>query len=165
MEFISGTSFLEVVLWLFAIGATTAAALIATAPLREDADAELERRLPDSDGLLCFSTGCQACGSLLPKAYGSASKGVRNPYCDECVDPLGELKPYADVHSAMVELLQCNGRTGREAGAAAHRYLSLMPAWSEQRPPSSRSRRNAEDQRRSSARSRAGRLHGPDLVQ
>jgi hypothetical protein len=143
MNLISGTPLFEMVLWLLAIGATTAAALIATAPRQEDADSDLEQPLRDLNGFLCFSTGCQACGSLLPKAYGAASNGINTPYCGDCVDPHGELKPYAEVHSAIVELLKCNGRSGREAGEAAHRYLSLMPAWSERRPPS-RSRGNAQ---------------------
>ena len=127
MDSISGTQVLEVAAWLFAIGAATVAALIATNPRRERVD--IERTPPDSHRFLSFCNGCHSCGSLLPKVNAGALMGIKKRYCGECVDSLGKLKPYAEVHVAMVDLLQSNGRSRNEAAVGAHRYLSLMPAW------------------------------------
>lgn len=93
----------------------------------------IESDFEESDpASVALSFSCHSCGNLLPDAFGSMRKRPA-PFCDDCVTPSGDLKPYDAVLTTTTQLLKSKGRSARQAEEAARHYLRRMPVWSKQR--------------------------------
>ncbi len=141
MDHPSVTPLSALLLWLFAIAVAYVIYWLVDEPGHDDEESELESRSSDATPLR-FS--CHSCGALLPEAFRTMR--LRSaPYCDACVTPTGELKPYNAVLSATASLLKGKGRSARQAEEAARLYLRRMPAWSRRESTQHPSARSSRD--------------------
>ena len=73
---------------------------------------------------------CQSCGRPMKKPEDHGGGDINNPYCSECTDEQGHLKPRDVVKKNLIDyyisLKQCSWD---EAETVVEEILKRMPAW------------------------------------
>lgn len=74
---------------------------------------------------------CESCGRPMMSDRDRGGGRADNPYCRQCTDARGDLKPYEEVHRALTEeeFMGRNGMTRDRAEVAARNALAHSPAW------------------------------------
>lgn len=79
---------------------------------------------PNEEAARCFS-----CGMPIPKPEDHALGNPKNPYCKNCADADGKLKPFEQVAEGLKNFLVSQGTDASEAETKAKEGLRKMPAW------------------------------------
>ena len=77
-----------------------------------------------------FTDFCYSCAAPLDMPFFMSSVPH---YCNQCVDDDGNLKPYEEIHSGVVEWLKTwqPNIDDAKANERATSYLKAMPAWAD----------------------------------
>ena len=79
---------------------------------------------PNEESAKCFS-----CGMPIPKPEEHALGNPKNPYCKNCADADGKLKPFDSITEGMKNYLVSQGVTDPDVEVKAKEHLRKMPAW------------------------------------
>lgn len=79
---------------------------------------------PNEEAARCFS-----CGMPIPKPDNHALGNPKNPYCRNCTDAEGKLKPFESIVEGMKGYLISQGTAPQDAEVRAREHLRKMPAW------------------------------------
>lgn len=92
--------------------------------------------IADPDGhLLSFtkpneeSAKCLSCGMPIPKPDDHSTGNPKNPYCKNCADESGKIKPFDEIAEGMKNYLVSQGVSDPDVGVKAKEHLRKMPAW------------------------------------
>lgn len=77
------------------------------------------------------SAKCLSCGVPIPKPEEHALGNPKNPYCRNCADEKGDVKPFEQIAEGMKNFLISQGAAPHEAEIKAKEHLKKMPAWKE----------------------------------
>ena len=72
---------------------------------------------------------CHSCGVPTPKPDDHALGNPKNPYCRNCADENGKVRPFEQIAEGMKKQLVSQGAAEMEAEVKAREHLRKMPAW------------------------------------
>ena len=77
--------------------------------------------------------GCESCGYPAAEAKAAGDWRLGTPYCMECTDEKGRLKPYGEMQKGFARWIASRAKTRKGALMLASWLMSYQPAWRSRR--------------------------------